>query len=61
MEEKSTLQKLRELEVGQSFTEPASKTSYVRRLCAGFGFEWNRKYETRTDKEKRTITATRVG
>lgn len=62
MEEKSksVRNQIHELEVGDKAVFPASKTSYLRAACTNFGFEWNRKFSTSTNRETRTITVTRV-
>lgn len=58
--EKPVLTALRELEVGQSATYPASRASYLKSACASFGFEWGKKFTTKTNREERTITVTRL-
>lgn len=62
MEEKSksVRSQIHELEVGDKATFDASRTSYIRAACTNFGFEWARKFSTSTDREKRTITVTRI-
>lgn len=62
MEEKkkSVRSQIHELEVGDKATFDASRTSYIRASCTNFGFEWERKYSTSTDRKTRTITVTRV-
>lgn len=51
---------LYQLLVGESVVFDASRTSYIRSNCTNFGFEWDRKFSTSTDREKRTITVTRI-
>ncbi len=51
---------LRELEVGQSVTYPAERSSYLKSACSQFGFEWGVKFTTAINRKERTITATRV-
>ena len=51
---------LRELEIGESITCPAERTSYLRSVCVSFGLEWNKKFKTSTNREERTVTATRI-
>ena len=51
---------LRELEIGESVTYPAERTSYLRSACTQFGFEWGKKFTTTTNREENTITATRI-
>lgn len=57
---KPILAALRELEVGDSITYPAGRNSYISSLCSRFGFEWNRKFATRTNREEHTVTVTRT-
>lgn len=62
MEEKrkSVRSQIHELEIGDQATFDASRTSYIRAACTNFGFEWERKFSTSIDREKRTITVTRI-
>lgn len=50
---------LYQLKVGEKAVFDASRTSYIRNNCTNFGFEWDRKFSTSTDRETRTITVTR--
>ena len=56
----SLLSSLRQLEVGQSVTYPAARTSYLRSVCGAYGLEWGKKFKTSTNREMRTVTATRI-
>lgn len=58
--EKPILAALRELEIGQSVTYPARRTSYLRSACVTFGLEWGKTFKTKTNRDERTITATRT-
>lgn len=58
--EKPVLSTLRNLDIGQSATFPANRASYIKSACTSFGFEWNKKFVTTTDRKLRTITATRI-
>ena len=58
--DKPVLTALRKLEVGESLTYPASRTSYVRSVCVRFGLEWGKTFKTKTNRNERTITATRT-
>ena len=51
---------LRELEIGDSVTYPAERSSYLKSACSQFGFEWGKKFTTSSNREDRTITATRI-
>lgn len=57
---KSILGQLRDLEVGGELTLPVSRCSYLRAICVAFGLQWDRKFATTTNREQRTITATRL-
>lgn len=57
---KPILTTLRSLKVGQSATYPANRASYLKSACTSFGFEWNKKFTTATDRQTRTITVTRT-
>ncbi len=56
----SLLGQLNSLEVGEQFTVPVSRCSYLRSICTTFGLEWGKKFTTSTNREARTITATRI-
>ena len=58
--DKPILTALRELEVGQSVTYPVIRTSYLRSVCVNFGLQWGKKFKTTTNREERTVTATRT-
>lgn len=58
--DKPILTALRDLEVGQSVTYPAERSSYLKSACSQFGFEWGVKFTTTQNRKERTITATRV-
>lgn len=51
---------LRELEIGESVTYPAERSSYLRSACTQFGFEWGKKFTTSQNRKENTITATRI-
>lgn len=57
---KPILASLRELEVGESITIPASRASYLKAVCSNYGFEWGKKFSTANNRANRTVTATRV-
>lgn len=51
---------LRGLEVNGTAEFPAERYNYVRSACSSFGTQWDRSFETRMDKEARTVTVTRT-
>lgn len=51
---------IRRLMVGQTATFPAERNSYVKSLCARFGFEWDRKFTSAQNTRQRTVTVTRI-
>lgn len=51
---------LTDLEVGGEITFPIAKTKSVRTQASDLGLILDRKYQTETDREKRTITVTRL-
>lgn len=58
--EKSLLGQLRTLTVGEELTVPVSRSSYLKSICVSFGLQWDKKFVTATNREQRTITATRI-
>lgn len=57
---KSLLGQLSNLAVGEELTVPVSRSSYFKSICVSFGLQWDKKFSTSTNREERTITATRV-
>ena len=46
--------------VGEELTVPVSRSSYLKSICVSFGLQWDKKFSTSTNREQRTITATRI-
>lgn len=57
---KSLLGQLSDLAVGEELTVPVSRSSYLKSICVSFGWQWDKKFSTSTNREQRTITATRI-
>lgn len=57
---KSLLGQLSDLAVGEELTVPVSRSSYLKSICVSFGLQWDKKFTTSTNREERTITATRI-
>lgn len=57
---KSLLGQLNALEVGEELTVSVSRSSYLKSICVSFGLQWDKKFATSTNREQRTITATRI-
>ena len=57
---KSLLGQLSDLAVGEELTVPVSRSSYLKSICVSFGLQWDKKFSTSTNREQRTITATRI-
>lgn len=57
---KSLLGQLSDLAVGEELTVPVSRSSYFKSICVSFGLQWDKKFSTSTNREQRTITATRI-
>lgn len=57
---KSLLGQLNALEVGEALTVSVSRSSYLKSICTSFGLQWDKKFTTTTNREQRTITATRI-
>ncbi|CDA43729.1 uncharacterized protein BN693_01431 [Prevotella sp. CAG:5226] len=57
---KTLLGQLRDLEVGEALTVSVSRSSYLKSICTSFGLQWDKKFTTTTNREQRTITATRI-
>ena len=57
---KSLLGQLSNLAVGEKLTVSVSRSSYLKSICVSFGLQWDKKFSTSTNREERTITATRI-
>lgn len=57
---KTLLGQLRDLEVGEELTVSVSRSSYLKSICTSFGLQWDKTFSTTTNREQRTITATRI-
>lgn len=57
---KPFLTQLRELEVGGTLVQPASRASYAQSACCRFGLEWDKIFSVKTNRENRTVTITRT-
>lgn len=57
---KSLLGQLSDLAVGEELTVSVSRASYLKSICVSFGLQWDKKFTTATNREQRTITATRI-
>lgn len=57
---KSLLGQLSNLAVGEELTVPVSRSSYLKSICVSFGLQWDKKFSTSTNRDERTITATRI-
>ena len=57
---KSLLGQLSNLAVGEELTVPVSRSSYLKSICVSYGLQWHKKFSTSTNREERTITATRI-
>lgn len=58
--EKPMLAVLRDLEVEESHSYPLERMSSLKTMCTNFGAQWNKKFSTKIDREKRIITVTRM-
>lgn len=59
-QDKNFLSLLRELKVGGTIEMPLSRRSYVYSACCGFGAEWDKRFQTKTDRVRRIISVTRL-
>lgn len=57
---KSMLSTLRELGLNEAVTFPVERMSSVKTICTNFGLQWGKQFSTKTNREARTITVTRV-
>lgn len=58
--EKPMLAVLRDLEIDESHTYPIERMSSLKTMCTNFGMQWGKQFSTKTNRESRTITVTRV-
>lgn len=48
------------MRIGECKEFPAASSLSVRSMASSLGFKWNRKYKTKTDRERRVMVVTRV-
>lgn len=58
--EKPMLAVLRDLEIDESHTYPIERMSSLKTMCTNFGVQWDKQFSTKTNRQSRTITVTRV-
>lgn len=58
--QKPFLSQLRELQVGESITQPISKRSYVSVSASRFSIEWEKQFRINSNREAKTVTITRI-
>ena len=58
--QKPFLSQLRELQVGDSITQPISKRSYVAVSATRFGVEWDKVFKVSSDRVNKTVSVTRT-
>ncbi|HIT83150.1 MAG TPA: hypothetical protein IAA99_02980 [Candidatus Avibacteroides faecavium] len=51
---------MEQMKVGDKKVYPASRCTSVRSMASMMGFRYDRKYITESDKQRRTITVTRI-
>lgn len=54
------LAQLRNMQVGDIIEQPLSRRAYIASACTRFALEWERKFSTRTDKDRRVVVVTRI-
>ncbi len=57
---KSFLSQLRDLQVGESITQPINRRSYVAVAATRFGVEWEKKFSISSNRDTRTVIVTRT-
>lgn len=57
---KTIVDTLQSMTVGESLDFPAEQSPTVRSTASTYGFKWNRTYTTKTNREQRIITVTRI-
>lgn len=57
---KTIVDTLKDMAVGQSLDFPAEIAASVRSTASNYGFQWNRTYTTKANREQRIVTVTRI-
>lgn len=57
---KTIVDNLRDMARGESIWFPASKSGNVRSVTSQYGFQWDRVFKTKTNREDRMIIVTRT-
>ncbi|MGN1210344.1 MAG: hypothetical protein ACI4TM_01560 [Candidatus Cryptobacteroides sp.] len=58
--QKSVRQHLREMKVGDVIRFPLDKVTSIRSACSAYSLEWDKGFETLSDRETRTVSVTRT-
>ena len=51
---------MRDMGIGESVAFPIESRSSIRTYCCEYGFEWKRKFKSKTDRTSRSIIVTRL-
>lgn len=58
--QKSVRMQLREMKVGDVIVFPLDKLTSIRSACSAYSLEWDKGFETLSDRETRTVSVTRT-
>lgn len=58
--QKSVRMQLREMKVGDVIVFPLDKVTSIRSACSAYSLEWDKDFETLSDRETRTVSVTRT-
>ena len=60
MELKSVTKQLYSMAVGEKAEFPAERARSIAATASSYGWQWNRKYKTERDRERRLLIVTRL-
>lgn len=58
--QKSVRMQLREMKIGDVIVFPLDKVTSIRSACSAYSLEWDKGFETLSDRETRTVSVTRT-
>lgn len=59
-QEGTTVRRLWDMEVGESFTEPISRYPSLKATASSYSIAWGRKYQASANSRKGIVTVTRI-
>lgn len=59
-QKKPDLAILRELEVGEMHAFPLTRLASIKSSCTTFGLQWDKRFQTKINRENKSVDVTRI-